>query len=269
MIVFPMLVLIVVPLVAGIESLFTKKENAWAMSILAGVCIGAFVWNAYEYWVVFPVVSVVFAVLAAALTFRLFRVGTEILKKGLIVAAVSLAVLFLAWQGVLVSLANAEVVSDVETLNPEGTAGAALIVYHPGGSGFQETLNHAFADGMVSNGWRVEITTASRQAPSDLSSYDLLVLGSPTYEWRPSARIQRYLGQLGDLGGQPTVVIISGAGYTELSLPTMEDLVREANGDLVKSMALWTMAPNQAVYGISDPAEIMRQQAKELPLPGE
>jgi hypothetical protein len=269
MIMFPMLILIVVPLVAGIESLFVKKENVRGISALAGICIGAFVWNAYIYGVIFPVVSIVLLILAVIPTTRLFRTGAEALKKGVIVAVVSTVVLFVAWQGILISLVNVETVSDVETLNPGGTAGTALVVYHPGKSGFPERVNRAFADGLVANGWRVDITTASSQAPTDLSGYDLLVLGSPTYDWKPSKRIQRYLEGLGDLGGQPTVVIISAAGTTILSLPTMENLVREANGELVASYAVWTIAPNQFVYGTSDPMEAMKQKAQAIPLPGE
>jgi hypothetical protein len=264
-----MLILIVVPLAAGIESFFIKKENARGISILAGLCVGAFLWNAYSYWIVYPTVSIVLVVLAIAPIIRLFRAGTEILKEGVIAAVVILVVMLVAWYGLLSAMVNAEVISDVEVLNPNGSAGTTLLVYHPGRSGYQEMLVEAFSEGLVSNGWRVEVATASRKAPTDLSGYDLLVLSAPTYDWVPAKRIQRYLEQLGDLGGQPTVVIISAAGTTTLSLPMMEDLVREANGDLVASYALWTMVPNRLEYGIDDPEELMRREAQAIPLPGE
>ncbi len=269
MITFPMLILVVVPLVAGIESLFAKKKDARAISILAGLCIGAFLWNVYSDWIVSPISSMLLLVLAIAPLVRLFRAGTEVLKEGLIAAVVTFVALFVGWQGLLGFMVNAEVISDVEVLNPNGSAGTTLLVYHPGRSGYQELLVEAFSEGLVSNGWRVEITTASKEAPTDLSSYDLLVLSAPTYDWVPAKRIQRYLEQIGDLGGQPTAVIISAAGTTSLSLPMMEDLVREANGDLVASYALWTMVPNRMTYGIDDPEEIMRREAKAIPLPGE
>ena len=269
MITFPMVILIVVPLAAGIESCFIKKENARGISILAGLCAGAFLWNAYCYRLKFPTVSIVLVVLAIAPVIRLFRAGTEILKEGLIAAVVTLVVLLVAWHGLLSYVVNVEVISDVEVLNPNGSAGTALVVYHPGRSGYQEMVNRAFSEGLVSSGWRVEITTASKKAPTDLSDYDLLVLSAPTYDWVPAKPIQRYLARLGDLGGQPTVVIISAAGTTSLSLPMMEDLVREANGDLVASYTLWTLIPNRLRYGINDPEEIMRREAKAIPVPGE
>ena len=268
MITFPMLILVVVPLVAGIESFFVRKENAWAISILAGLCAGALLWNAYCYRPKFPTVSIIFVVLALVSVIRLFRAGTEILKKGLVAAVATLVVLLVAWHGLLSFMVNAEVVGDVEVLSSSGSAGTALVVYHPGRSGFQQMFIHAFSQGLVSNGWRVEVSTASRKAPTDLSGYDLLVLSAPTYDWVPAKPIQRYLERLGDLEGQPTAVILSAAGTTTLSVPTMEEMVREANGDLVASHTLWTLIPNRLRYGIDDPEEIMRQAAQAIPVPG-
>ena len=238
-------------------------------TIIAGLFIGLMVWLGILVRPVFPVVSVVLVVLATVGGLLLYRMDTEALTRGLAVAAVSLIALLLAWRGLLMSWLNAEVVSGVEVLNTGGTAGTALVVYHPGKSEFQRDVSYAFAEGLVSNGWRVEITTASSQAPTDLSGYDLLVLGAPTYDWRPAKRLQRYLRGLGDLGGQRTVTIISGMGYAELSGPTMEKLVREVNGDLVKSLILYTMRPNEDLYGINDAVEIATQAAKEIHLPGE
>jgi hypothetical protein len=263
-----MAILVVVPLVAGIESLFVKKENGRAISVLAGLCVGALFWNVYSDWRVSPIPSTVLATLALALIIRLLLAGKEILKEGIIAAVVTFVVLFGAWQGLLSFIVNAEVVSEVEVLNPNGSAGTALLTYHPGRSGYQEMLAQGFSEGLVSNGWRVEIATASKEAPTDLSGYDLLVLSAPTYDWMPAKPIQRYLERLGDLGGQPTAVIISAAGTTTLSLPMMEDLVREANGDLVASYALWTLVPNRLAYGIDDPQEIIRRKAQAIPVPG-
>jgi hypothetical protein len=269
MITFPMLMLIVVPLVAGIESVFTKKENARAISILAGFCVGAFFWNVYSDWKASPVSSIVLFVLAIALIIRLCLVSTRVLKEGSIIAVATFVVLLVSWQGLLSFIVNVEVISDVEIMNPDGNTGTVLGVYHPGRSSFQKILTHAFFEGLVSNGWRVEVTTASKEAPTDLSGYDLLVLGAPTYNWVPAKPIQSYLERIGDLEGQATAVIVSAAGTTTFSLPMMEDLVRDANGDLVASYALWTLVPNRLVFGIDDPEEIMRREAKSLPLPGE
>lgn len=139
---------------------------------------------------------------------------------------------------------NKETVSEVEVQNPEGDRGTAFVVYHPGRGSFHRRVIAGFVEGLVTNGWRVEVVTASAQAPTDLSSYDLLVLGSPIYWFAPSWTIQRYLRRLPDLGGQRTVTIITGLGAAGRSSATMEKLVLAANGHLVKSLLLYRMRPN-------------------------
>lgn len=170
---------------------------------------------------------------------------------------------------------NKEVTSEVKTLNPEGKTGTALVVYHPGKSDFQHRVFSGFAEGLVSRGWRVETTTPSSQAPTDLSGYDLLVLGGPTYWFTPNRPIKCYLSRLGDLGGQRTMTIITALGAGERSASIMESLVREANGDLVNGLLLYKMRPNgddNYVDGNQNKAlavEMTTQAAREIPLPGE
>jgi hypothetical protein len=80
---------------------------------------------------------------------------------------------------VLLSI-NKDVVSPVYVINAGGSK-TALVVYQPGLTSSPKDNSYAFADGLASSGWRVEITTASSQAPSDLSNYSLLVLAFPIY----------------------------------------------------------------------------------------
>ena len=167
---------------------------------------------------------------------------------------------------------NEEVVSEVKTLNPGADKGTAFVVYHPGKSAFQERVITGFAEGLVSNGWRVEITTASGQAPTDLSGYDLLVLGGSTYVFTPNRPIRNYLKRLGNLAGQRTVTIITAMGAGKRSASIMGDIVRAANGDLVNSLLLYKMRPNKDNnYVNSDQnqalaVEMAIQAAKEIPV---
>jgi flavorubredoxin len=126
------------------------------------------------------------------------------------------------------------------------TGGRALLVYHPGLSDFQEQVMRAFAEGLAARGWRVELATASSRAPTALAEYDLLAVGGPTYFWAPARSIQSYVGRLGDLGGKQTAVLITGAGAVTRSRTIMERLVREHHGEIVVSLALTTLRPNDA-----------------------
>jgi flavorubredoxin len=168
---------------------------------------------------------------------------------------------------------NEEVVSEIEVWNPEGYMGTALVVYHPGRGSFHSRVISGFVEGLVSRGWQVEVATVSAQAPTDLSEYGLLVLGSPTYWFTPSWPIRRYLSRLGDLGGQRTVTIITGMGAGERSTSLIEKQVRGANGDLVDSMLFYWMRPNDDDNYVNTDqnkalaVEMATQAAKDIPLP--
>lgn len=188
---------------------------------------------------------------------------------GLIAAFAALA----AWAAWLFSGRNRDIVSEMKTLNPEGKAGTALVVYHPGKSDFQRRVFSGFVEGLVTNGWQVKMTTPSSQAPTDLAGYDLLVLGGPTYGFAPNRPIQRYLSRLGDLGGKRTVTIITALGMGDRSTEMMQRLVREANGDLVRALVLYKSRPNDDdnfVDGEQNQelaVEMATQAAREIELP--
>ena len=107
-------------------------------------------------------------------------------KQILLVAVLAFVVIVVSVLGFILFKINSDYTSDLEVKNANGTE-SALMIYHPGLSSFMEDTVYAFAEGLVENGWRVEITTASSQAPTDLSSYSLLVLGSPVYADSPSS----------------------------------------------------------------------------------
>jgi len=132
-----------------------------------------------------------------------------------------LSVLFVFFLAVVVILAivdtyvssavNKDIVSGIEVVNPSGSK-TALVVYQAGLTSFSKDSSYAFANGLGASGWRVEITTASSQAPTDLSKYSLLALGFPTYGSSPRTAIVRYVDMVGDLHGINTV-IIACAGF--------------------------------------------------------
>jgi hypothetical protein len=159
---------------------------------------------------------------------------------------------------------NKAVASGIRVVNSEGGAGTALVVYHPGRFGFGQRVLTAFVQGLVSNGWRVEVTTASTQSPTDLESYDLLVVSGPTYGFTPSRPILSYLTRLGDVGGKPVVAILTALGAGERSNAILLKAVQEANGELVTSLLLYTVRPNEDLHGINDAAEIATSAAKEI-----
>jgi hypothetical protein len=139
---------------------------------------------------------------------------------------------------------NREAAEVIELRNPEGERGSALVVYHPGPGTFHRQVVGGFVQGLVASGWRVEVATASAQAPTELTGYHLLVLGSPTYWFTPSVPVRRYLRQVGDLGGLPTVTITTGLGSGGRSSKVLQEYVRDAHGSLVEALTFYRLRPN-------------------------
>jgi flavorubredoxin len=157
-----------------------------------------------------------------------------------------------------------EVVSEVKVLNPESDKGTALVIYQKGLRDFGPNVAFAFANGLVSTGWRVEITTVSPTTPTDISSYDLLVLVWPTYLFSPSLPIRKYLRRIGDLEEKRIIIICTAAGAPRGSCEKMNNLVQAAHGSVEKALTLFTMRPNE---GNGDPFEIAMSIGKETLLP--
>jgi hypothetical protein len=149
----------------------------------------------------------------------------------------------LAWAGWVVWATTRERPSVVRVVN-EGGERDALVVAHPGLSHYQQEMTSAFVAGLEVRGWRVTLTTPSRDAPHDLSSFDLLVLAAPIYWWTPARPIRHYLSDVGSLGGMPVAILLTGAGSVSRARTLMETSVRGAGGRVVASLALTMMRPN-------------------------
>jgi hypothetical protein len=168
---------------------------------------------------------------------------------------------------------NQEAGGGVVVHNPEGTAGRALVVDHPGRGSFHPRVIAGFVEGLVAGGWRVEVTPANPQAPVELAGYDLLVLGSPTYWFAPSRPIRRTLRRAGDLAGKRTVTVVTGLGAGGRSSSILGGWVRQANGDVVKALRFYRLRPNDdenyanTGQNMALAVEMARQAATEIPRP--
>ena len=167
-------------------------------------------------------------------------------KQIVIVAVLAFVVIVVSVLGFILFKINSDYTSNLEIKNAEGTE-SALIIYHPGLSSFMEDTAYAFADGLVENGWRVEITTASSQAPTDLSGYSLLVLGSPVYADSPSATIQRHVERISDLNGIDTVLLVTSEGSDGGAEAAMQQTVEESGGTVVDVVSLFTSAEGDSI----------------------
>ncbi len=181
-------------------------------------------------------------------------------KQVILVVIIAFFVIVAGVMGFVLYKINSDYVSDTKTLNPDGLD-TALIIYHPGLSSFIEDCTYAYADGLVANGWRVEITTASSHAPTDLSKFGLLVLGSPVYAGKPSDTIQRHVERVGDLQGKNVVLLVTSGGSDGIAEALMQQTVEAHSGSVLAVVSLFNDSPNP---GNADPLELAEQAGNEV-----
>jgi hypothetical protein len=175
-------------------------------------------------------------------------------KKILLVSVLIVVVVFASVLAYIIFAINNDIVTDIVVKNAGGSD-TALVLYHPGLSSFAHDVAYAFADGLVSSGWRVEIATPSAEAPTDMSNYGLLVLCFSTYGGNPDAPTVRHLERMGDLQGIQTVLVGLAAGDAGSSTATMQKAVTNANGTVILEKAFYTQAPNEGNQPATDLAE--------------
>ncbi len=163
-----------------------------------------------------------------------YLIEMKMRKKILLVIALALIAIVAGGGAWFLSAFNKDVASPVVVINPGGVE-RALVVYQPGLSSGPRDASYAFAEGLASAGWRVEVTTASQEAPSDLSGYGLLVLAFPIYGGQPGEAVLRYAARLGDLQG-------TGAAIINCNTPNavMQAKVEAKGGTVVKNLAAGT-----------------------------
>lgn len=133
--------------------------------------------------------------------------------------------------------------SPLLVVNQSGRA-TALVVYHPGLSSFQQEMTDAFLDGLVTAGWRIEVTTVGDHAPLYVAPYSLVVFGGPVYWSSPARPLRHYIAEVRGLHEMPTAIVLTGAGSVDGAKAEAERLVRAAGGEIVASVALTIMRPN-------------------------
>jgi flavorubredoxin len=181
--------------------------------------------------------------------------------KRILLSSLLVVLIVLLFVGAYIMYAiNTDVATELVVENAGGSK-IALVLYHPGLSSFAHDVTYAFTEGLVSNGWRVEIATPSIEAPTDLSKYNLLVVASNTYAFAPEAPITRHLDRIGDLEGIQTVLLTLGAGSAEGSKQALENMIQAENGTIVKSLLLYSLAPNE---GDLSATELAKQAAQQI-----
>jgi len=165
------------------------------------------------------------------------------MRRRRVVVIASLAAIAVALAALQFAIER-ETVSPVEVIHPDGGAGHALVLYHPGLSDLQASLSDAFVAELVARDWRVSRTTTSASAPADVGAYDLLALGVHTYWWAPDGPTRRYLARVGDLQGTPVVVLLSALGAAGRAEARSAEWITRHGGRVVDVRPFFVLRPN-------------------------
>jgi len=159
-------------------------------------------------------------------------------------------------------LSRQENPTDIQVHNASGSP-KAFVSYNPGISDIQERVVTAFVNGLIQAGWQVDLTTTSKQTPTDLSNYDLFVVSTNTYWWSPDVPTRRYLKSL-ELDGLATAILVTASGQGGRALNRTEQLVANAGGNVIEKSALFVWKPNDDAQTSRPNKEVAEEIAYNL-----
>lgn len=103
--------------------------------------------------------------------------------------------------------------SIIKVIKPQNEMkGKALVVFQPGGSSFPEDIAQKISEGLSSVGYEVMIDYPNQKTETDLSNFDFLVLGSPTYAGKFADALKDYIHRIKNLNKVKISVFSTGSG---------------------------------------------------------
>ncbi len=121
----------------------------------------------------------------------------------------------------------------------------------------------AYAEGLTSRDWSV--TVASVAALDEVEDeFDLYTFCTNTYNWAPDWAVSRYIRQQPSLGGKNVVAITLGSGSTKRAERQLKQLLEEKEGNVLRSVSLYLMRPNDESRLDESNVEVAVQLAQQL-----
>lgn len=118
-----------------------------------------------------------------------------------------------------------------ETIIPDGNVtGKALIVYDPGYSGETKNVATSMAQDLKTKGYEVKLAGVRSNDATNITGYDVMIFGSPTYAADPSGIIKSYLEGLNIPQNVTVGVFSTGSGADDQdSNQVMQEIIQKKN----------------------------------------
>ena len=126
-----------------------------------------------------------------------------------------------------------------------------------------QLVNDFLTEVLTRTGHNVDTCLSGEEALEEIADkkYDLLIVISNTYAFTPDSPTTRHLERIGDLNGMNTVLLTLGSGSATESKKFLENMIQDQNGTIIKSILVYSLAPNE---GDKSPTEYAKQTAQEI-----
>jgi len=255
---FPILSSVMI-LLAAVWIRMASTDVQWLVAITAGVIAGLFIAVG---WMFRPLlVSVTMLCATAAIVVVCAAEATS--GHGTLAAIVALAISaawIVTYERMYIAAMSQPVSRDPEHFGDPAAPRRALMIYHPTPHGFLVGHLRTLAQALTQQGLLVELAAAGPSGAVRSNDYDLLVLATPAWGFRPASALVAHVRKM-DIREKQTVLVVSGFGMTESTMRTLQGLVQGKGARVIWSVEIWTERPNSERHGTNDGIEIMRRAA--------
>jgi hypothetical protein len=235
------------------------SDTQWLVAITAGVIAGLFIAVG---WMFRPLlVAVTILCMTAAIVVICAAEATA--DYGTLSALVAIAIAaawIVTYERMYIATLSRPVSREAEHFGEPTAPRRALMIYQPTPHGFLVGHLRTLAQALTQQGLKVELAATGTSGPARPSDYDLLILATPAWGFRPARALVEYVRKL-DLREKQTLLVVSGFGMTESTMRTLHGLVQSKGARVIWTVEIWTERPNSERHGTNDAIEIMRRAA--------
>ncbi len=139
-----------------------------------------------------------------------------------------------------------------------------LIVYNPDPFyNFDFLICDKIAEGLKTVGFDSQIMTLDKTKNVELSTYELIVICSNTYNFSPDWSTQKWIKEK-NLLNKKTIAVTLGAGSTKRSKDKLEKLLLHNGASVIESKSFWLMKPNDQEKSNKTNEQVALEMAFEL-----
>lgn len=146
----------------------------------------------------------------------------------------------------------------------EGTAGKALILYHPSRDAhFADELTNSLARGFADRNLGVERWTMTGETPPHPEGFAVIAVVSNTFYQGPDWPTARYLARA-EFKGTPVIAIMAGSGSTERAQLALGNAIDRTGARVLAVRSLWITRSNEPSQPTADNRQAAMMIARKL-----